>query len=147
MGYETSLHLVGLKIKSESAPIVKRALEAYRSKEWLDDELPPDLELPGGRGFEDLWDRLVTDREGFLAFRALEDDPDPYEPDEEGTVPAVCGKWYDAKNFAAWVRRHCEPGGRIVQHSREADGAAWGWEFDGQGKMRALGLRPVGPWE
>jgi hypothetical protein len=29
----------------------------------------------------------------------------------------------------------------------EADGAAWGCELDGEGRIRALDLVPVGEWE
>jgi len=35
----------------------------------------------------------------------------------------------------------------MVLHSVEVDGCAWGWEFDGKGRMRYLELTPVGKWE
>ena len=134
MGYETSLHLIGVKIKAESVPVVKKALKDRK-----------------GRGLSKIGyilDVVVLDSEGFLAFKASEDGDDFYVPDEEdGTVPALCGKWYEAERFAAWIKQHCEKGGRIIQHSMEADGAAWGWEFNGRGKMKELGLCYIGKWE
>ena len=134
MGYWSSLHLIDVKIKAESVPVVKRALKSRK-----------------GRGLSQLrefMDQAVLDSEGFLAFKASEDGDDPYVADEEdGTVPALYGKWREAERFAAWIRQHCEKGGRIILHSIEADGEAWGWQFDGRGKMRALGLRHIGKWE
>jgi hypothetical protein len=35
----------------------------------------------------------------------------------------------------------------IVHHSDEGDGAAFGWEFDGLGKMRELALCAIGDWQ
>jgi hypothetical protein len=93
-------------------------------------------------------ERAVLDSGGFLTFKASKDGHNPYVPDEEdGTVPALYGKWSDAESIARWLRLHSEKGGRAVLHSVEADGEAWGWEFDGQGRMRALGLRPIDKWE
>ena len=81
-------------------------------------------------------------------FKASADGLDPYVPDEDdGTVPALHGKWYEAERFARWLRRHSEKGGRMILHSIEADGEAWGWEFDGRGRMRRLSLARVGKWE
>ena len=132
MGYESSLHLIDVKVKTESVPVVQRILKSRK-----------------GRGLSALrffLERAVLDAEGFLAFKASEDGHDPYSPDEEGTVPALLGKWYEAERIAEWLRQHSEEGGRIVLHSIEADGDAWGWEFNGRGKMRPLTLRPVGRW-
>jgi hypothetical protein len=133
MGYESTLHLIDVKIKAEAVPEVTRALAD-----------------PGKRGttrFAYILERALLDRDGFLVFKASEDGPDPYDPDEEdSTVPALYGKWYGAEHFARWLSRHCEREGRIVLHSIEADGCAWGWEFDGRGRMRALDLVPVGKW-
>ena len=134
MGYESSLHLIDVKIKAESVPFVSRALRTKTGRGLL--HLRPFLE------------RAVIDSEGFLAFKASADGLDPYVPDEDdGTVPALHGKWYEAERFARWLRRHSEKGGRIVLHSIEADGEAWGWEFDGRGRMRRLSLARVGKWE
>ena len=133
MGYESSLHLIDVKIKAESVPAVRQALKTGKSRKT-----------------SPLWfffERATVDSCGFLAFKGSEDGEDPYVPDEDGTVPALYGKWYEAERIAAWLKQHCEKGGRIVLHSIEADGAAWGWEFDGRGRMRALELRPVGKWE
>lgn len=132
MGYEWNLHLVGVKIKAESIPAVTRALAE-----------------PGMRGTKRIEYFLVLakiDSEGFLAFKASEDGLDTYDPDEsDGTVPALAGKWYEAEHAARWLRRHCE-GGQLILHSLEGDGAAWGWEFDGRGRMRRLELVPVEKW-
>ncbi len=84
---------------------------------------------------------------GIWFSKGSKDGLDPYEPDEDdGTVPALYGKWPDAERIADWLKKHSEPGGRIILHSMEADGEAWGWEFDGKGRMRELALVPVGKW-
>ena len=125
------LHLIDIKIKVESVPQVERALKARKGR-----GLPPPFFL----------ERMVIDSDGFLAFKS-DDEYDVYVPDEEdGTVPALAGKWYEAEHLALWLKKHCEKDGRIVLHSLEADGAAWGWEFDGKGRMRELALVPVGKW-
>ena len=133
MGYESTLHLIDIKVKRTSVPIVARILKSGRVR-WM-----PDLQF--------FLERAVLDSGGFLSFKASEDDLDPYVPDEERLVPALSGKWHEDESIAKWLRRHSEKGGRIVLHSNEADGEAWGWEFDGRGKMRALKLRPLGKWE
>ena len=75
------------------------------------------------------------------------DDITPYSPDEDyGDVPAITAKWYEAEDIALWLKQHVEKGGKIVAHSNEGDGAAWGWEFDGKGRMRELHLCSVGKW-
>lgn len=134
MGYESSLHLINVKIKAGSVPLVSRALKTKT-----------------GRGLirlQSFLERAIIDSEGFLAFQASKDGLDPYVPDEDdGTVPALFGKWYEAERIARWLRRHSEKGGRIILHSIEADGEAWGWEFDGRGRMRQLGLTQIGKWE
>jgi hypothetical protein len=134
MGYESSLHLIDVKIKTESVPVVKQLLITNK-----------------GRGLSPLrlfFELAMLDSHGFLTFKGSENDIDPYVPDEEdGAVPALNGKWYEDERIAAWLRQHCERGGRIILHSREGDGEAWGWEFDGRGRMRALELRPIGKWE
>jgi hypothetical protein len=133
MGYETSLHLVGVKVKGDSIAAVQKVLKGRKGS------ARPDV-----RSF---LERVVLDSAGFLAFKASKDGCDPYVPDDEGTVPALFGKWYEDEQIARWLRKYSESGGRLIQHSMEGDGAAWGWEFDGRGKMRALRLRPVGRWE
>ena len=42
----------------------------------------------------------------------------------------------EAESIAMWLRQHSEKGGRMVLHSIEGDGNAWGWEFDGRARMR-----------
>jgi len=127
MGYESCLHLVNVKIKPESILRVGRKLSRQKSRS--SDPLRFFLE------------RAVLDSGGFLAFKASKDGHDPYVPDEEdGTVPALYGKWSEAESIAEWLRLHSEKGGRVVLHSLEGDGEAWGWEFDGLCRMRALAL-------
>src|ERR1019366_898917 len=123
MGYESTLHLIDIKVKRESVPVVRRILKSRKGR-----AIKSDLQI--------FLDRAVLDTEGFLSFKASENGYDPYVPDEDGTVPALSGKWYEDKSIAKWLRQHSEKGGRIVLHSNEADGEAWGWEFDGRGKMR-----------
>lgn len=131
MGYYTSLHLVDVKIKAKSRRPVKQLLSAKRHRGPL-------------RFF---LQHLVIDREGFLMFKPSDNYVSEYEPDEDtGTVPALSAKWYEAENIAAWLKLHAR-GGRIVFFSQEGDGNAWGWEFNGQGRMRALEFCSVGDWE
>lgn len=132
MGYWSALHLVDVKIKSKSLVSVKRVLARKPQRGPL-------------RFF---LQRVVLDSEGFVRFKASDDGLDPYVPDEDdGTVPAISGKWYEAERIASWLKPHAAKGGRIVLHSQEADGDAWGWEFDGRGRMRALALAYVADWE
>ena len=42
----------------------------------------------------------------------------------------------EAESIAPWLRQRSEKGGCMVRHSIEGDGNAWGWEFDGRGRMR-----------
>ena len=134
MGYWSVLHLIGVKIKKESIPVVNRELSAQKGGGWSD--------------LSCFLERAIIDGGGFLSFTASEDGHDPYVPDEDdGTVPAIYGKWYEAENIADWLKQHSEEGGRIILHSLEADGEAWGWEFDGKGRMRELQLREVSEWK
>ena len=134
MGYEWDLHLDGVKIKPDAVPAVKKALAS-----------------PGIRGtvrIKYFLEQAMIDSTGFLLFKGREDGFNSYVPDEDdGTVPAIAGKWYEVGHIARWLRRHSEKGGRLVLHSNEGDGEAWGWEFDGKGRMRSLQLVPVGRWE
>ncbi len=132
MGYESSFHLVGVKIKPKSVNAVKEALETGKVR--------------GLKSVQYFLEVAVLDADGYLTFKASEDGLDPYCAFDDGTVPALSGKWYEAERIAAWLRKHSAKGGRMVFHSLEADGEAWGWQFDGQGKMRLLKLRPVGKW-
>lgn len=110
-----------------------------------------ELNAQKGCGWSDLscfLERAIIDDAGFLSFTASEDGHDPYVPDEDDeTVPAIYGKWYEAETIAEWLKQHLEEGGRIILHSLEADGEAWGWEFDGKGRMRELQLREVSEWK
>ena len=85
-------------------------------------------------------------QDGYLRFRAKAPNFSPYSPDEDGTVPVLSGAWYEAEHIAKWLRKYVEKGGRIVLFSDEADGLAFGWEFDGRGRMRELALVPIGKW-
>ena len=134
MGYVTALHLVDVKIKDDSLPIVKKALATKKGrglgpiKSFLEESFLPD--------------------DGFLSFKPTGNYASPYVPDEDdGTVPAVEGKWYESEQIAEWLKLHSENGGRLIQHSSEGDGAAWGWEFDGRGRLRELALCSVGKWK
>jgi hypothetical protein len=133
VGYDTALHLNDVKIKSSSVPDVKRALAN-----------------PDGRGLKKICgflEQAVIDEDGFLTFRASDEYLTPYDPGDDGTVPALIGKWYESEKIAGWLKRHSEKGGRLINHSCEGDGEAWGWEFNGRGKMREIGLGYAGKWQ
>src|SRR5436190_1402847 len=134
MGYETALHLLDVNIKDDSLPIVKRALKTKK-----------------GRGLRPLGyflnEAFLSD-DGFLCFKNTGRYDSPYDPDEDdGTVTVLAGKWDEAKQIAEWLKLHSDKGGRLIQHSLEADGAAWGWEFNGRGRLRELALCSVGKWK
>ncbi len=131
MGYETALHLVNVKIKAESLSVVKQALETQKE--------------PALASF--LQEAFLSD-EGLLCFKSTGRYDSPYDPDEEdGSVPVLVGKWYEGEQIAEWLKLHSEADGRLIQHSCDADGMAWGWEFDGRSRLRELALVPVGEWK
>jgi hypothetical protein len=133
MGYETALHLIDLKIKDESRPIVRKALDTKKGR--------------GLRPLVSFLEEAFLHDDGFLYFKSTGRYVSPYEPDDDdGTVTVLVGKWYGAEKIAQWLKLHSEKGGRLIQHSYEADGAAWGWEFDGRGRLRELALCSVGKW-
>lgn len=134
MGYETALHLINLKIKNESVPVVKKALTTKKGR-----GLGPIASFLG---------EAFLPQDGFLCFKSTGRYDSPYDPDEDDeTVPVLVGKWNEAEEIAEWLKLHSENGGRLIQHSCEADGAAWGWEFDGRGRLRELALCSVGKWK
>jgi len=134
MSNESALHLVDVKITSASRQRFRRAVISSR-------------ELVSDDALRCFLERVVVDSDGFLMFTASEDGRDPYAPTEEQNhVPALYGKWGYAEEIAAWLKPHAEPGGRIIFHSIEADGDAWGWEFDGRGRMKATGRWNTSLW-
>jgi len=134
MGYETALHLINVKIKDDSLPVVTRALRTKK-----------------GRGLGPLvyfLDEAVLCDDGFLCFKSTGRYESPYVADEDdGTVPVLVGQWRKSEKIAEWLKLHSQKGGCLIQHSCEADGAAWGWEFDGRGRLREIALRSVGKWK
>ncbi len=133
MGYQMRLHLVDVKIKDDYVDIVNRKLSKHKSVR--DQTLKYFLD----------WAVIADD--GFLSFRYDENVSNAYGPNEDdGTVPAMDGKWYGDEAIAEWLKQYSESGGRIVFHSLEADGEAFGYEFDGKGRMRELSLQSVGKW-
>jgi hypothetical protein len=134
VGYLSSFHLVDVKIKEDCLEIVNDALSIQNGDESSE--------------LEYFQERAVLDSDNFLCFTPHEDGSDPYEPcEDDGTIPAIYGKWYDGEELASWLKQYCEEGGKMIFHSIEGDGDAWGWEFDGQGSMRDLQLCSVGEWE
>ncbi len=133
MGYWSRLHLVDVRIKDELIPKFRKLIDKrthHRNE---------DLEC--------FFRSVMIDCDGFLQFSPGKDGGDAYVPDEDdGSVPALDGKWYNDESIAKRLRKFCEKGGRIILHSIEADGCAWGWEFDGRGRMRELALVSVGRW-
>lgn len=132
MGYWTSLHLVGIYIKPESLRTVQRAVAG-------EGRVP--------KAIRGSLRRMMVSDDHELRFKVTQGDDNPYAPDGENSSPAALGKWYDDEAIAKWLRRHSKPGGRMVLHSIEGDGGAWGWEFDGKGRVRHLDLVPVSRWE
>ncbi|MDG2219968.1 MAG: hypothetical protein P8L85_01215 [Rubripirellula sp.] len=134
MGYETTLYLVDVEIKSDSLAAVEKTIKTKKGK--------------GVAKIRHFINEIAIDTVGFLQFRASGSYGSPYDPcEDDGTVPALQGKWSQAEAIAKWVSQHSCEGGMIVHHSCEGDGGAFGWEFDGQGNMRELALCAVGDWE
>ena len=134
MGYLTTLNLINIKIKKDSIPVVERALKTKKGR--------------GLASIQFFLSRAIIDINGFLSFMPQEDDISPYVPDGDyGDVPALTAKWYEDEKIASWIKQHSEKGGQIVEHSNEGDGGAWGWEFDGKGRMKELSLCSVGKWK
>jgi hypothetical protein len=133
MGYETILHLIGVTVdpsrRAHVDKLIKKQREAKKSR------------LAYILGVVDFTS------EGYLEFRHKKLPlPEASElPDEEGFVLTAAGKWYDAEAFAEWLCRH-DFEGFVVQHSREGDGDAWGWEFR-HGRVRYHQLKPAGLWK
>ena len=135
MGYETALHLVDVKIKEESLPSVKKAIKGKRKSNQFD---------PVAQFLE----CVIVDDSGFLCFKPIANFDSPYDPnDDDGTLPALSGKWRQSEKIAEWLKQYSKEGGCLIHHSNEGDGAAWGWEFDGRSKMRELALCSIGDWE
>lgn len=133
VGYDSVMTLIDIKIKPDSLPEVKKALKKKKLKEFSE--------------INWYFEYLVLDEGNFLCFKPRNDGTDFYLPCDDGTTAAMTGKWYDGVMFASWIKQHSEKDGRIVLHSLEADGATWGWEFNGKGKMRDLALCSVGKWK
>jgi len=134
MGYETVLHLIDVKIKDESLPMVKKALQTKKGR-----SLSP---------LKYFLLQAILPNDGFLCFTPIGNYTSAYEPDrDDGTVPGLEGKWRNCDEIAQWLKLHSEKDGRLIQHSREGDGAAWGWEFDGKGRLRELALYSIGKWK
>ena len=133
MGYETSLQLVNVKIKDGSVPVVTKAIVTGKGK--------------GLAKIRYFFSVISLDNTGFLHLLNNDICSTPYGINkEDGTALALDGKWYDVEDFADWLKLHAEKGGRIVLHSAEGDGLAWGWEFDGKGGMENFQLDHVGKW-
>jgi hypothetical protein len=133
LGYNCVMTLIDIKIKPDSLPQMKQALEKKKVK-----------------GFTEInwyFEHLVLDEGNFLCFKPRNDGSDFYLICDDGTTAAMTGSWSDDEKFASWIKQYSEKGGRIVLHSLEADGAAWGWEFNGKGKMRDLALCSIGKWK
>jgi len=130
VGKRNSLQMIGVKIKIDSVPIVTRALKTRSG--------------PGLSPIKHFLSRAVIDCEGELIFEASKNgNADPYCPFEDNTTIALFGRWDKHEKIASWVKLHSAKGGKMVLFSYDGDGAAWGWEFDGKGRMRELGFRKL----
>jgi hypothetical protein len=132
MGYETTLILVGIRIPSERRDQAEKLLRKRRTA--------------GNQSLAHILSLVDFTSQGALEFRHKKLPlPDASEvPDDEGFVLSAAGKWYESEKFALWL---CRTGfeGSLIEHSRECDGEAWGWQFK-NGRIRRLELRPSGRW-
>ena len=128
MGKRNSLQMIDVKIRAASVPIVNQTLKTGKG--------------PGLAPIKYFLSRAVIDCDGELIFKASKNsDADPYYPFEDNTTIALFGTWDEHEKIASWVKLHSEKGGKMVLFSYDGDGAAWGWEFDGKGRMRELQFR------
>jgi hypothetical protein len=133
MGYYTALHLLDMKIKIESIPIITNILETGKGRGITHIKYFFDVIAIGDDGVLHLINKYNMDSYGHSR--------------KNGTAIALDGKWYDCEEFAHWLKPHCEKGGRIIEHSREGDGNAWGWEYDGKGGLKYFQLDHYGTWK
>jgi hypothetical protein len=112
MGYQTALHLVDVKIKDVSVAIVEKALASKKAR--------------GFREINGFLSEACLCDDGYLRFKSTGDYECVHVPDEEdAAVPVLVGRWYQGEEIAEWLKLHSEKGGQLIQHSWEADGAAW----------------------
>jgi len=130
MGYESTLHVLGVMV----APDRRQRVDTLLARQCKGRDA----------GLANLFRHLAFTSNGTLELRPIDGDSDEL-PDEEGFVCSIWGKFYESEKFARWLCRHCEIG-RVIQHSREGDGAAWGWEFK-RGRIRYWELKPAGVWQ
>jgi hypothetical protein len=130
MGKKNSLE-IDVKIKDECLSVVEKALNSYS-----DPQLAP---------IKNFLSHATIDSAGCLAFKPSKNDSeDPYcTCPDDGTTIALYGKWDEHEKIACWIKQYSEKGGKIVLYSCDGDGLAWGWEFDGKGKMRELRFRYI----
>ena len=133
MGKRNSLQMVNVVIKADSVPIVNLALKTGKG--------------PGLTPIRYFLSRAIIDCQGTLIFKESEDAEDPYCSFDDGTTIALFGTWDEHEKIASWVKLHSEKGGKMVLFSYDGDGAAWGWEFDGKGRMRELQYRNIMKYE
>ncbi|MCX6699332.1 MAG: hypothetical protein NTV68_05305 [Methanomicrobiales archaeon] len=133
MGKRNSLQMVNVVIKADSVPIVNQALKTCKG--------------PGLTPIRYFLSRAIIDCQGTLIFKESEDAEDPYCSFDDGTTIALFGTWDEHEKIASWVKLHSEKGGKMVLFSYDGDGAAWGWEFDGKGRMRELQYRNIMKYE
>ncbi|HNQ88092.1 MAG TPA: hypothetical protein PKM73_05720 [Verrucomicrobiota bacterium] len=137
MGYETCLHLLDVEVDPRRRDYVERLL---RNPEKARNKVAREyLKLMGMSDGGYLNFRFDPEERWAYPYGINEDDPD-----DDGFVLAMVGKWYDAGRFAVWLCYHCA-GGKLVLHSNEADGEAFGWEFE-DGRIRYLELIPCSEW-
>ncbi len=128
MSHETSLYVLGVRVTPERRAKVSKLIQQRRRSR--------------NAGLTYLFKQVAFTPHGSLELRGGPDSDE--EPDELGFVCSIWGKLSESEAFAKWLCRHCDEG-TIIQHSREGDGEAWGWELK-NGRIRYLELRPAGSW-
>lgn len=128
MSCETTLYVLGVRVAPDRRAKVSRLIQQQRRSR--------------NPGLAYLFKQVDFTPEGSLELRGGADSDEV--PDDLGFVCSIWGKFNESEAFANWLCRHCDEG-TIIQHSREGDGAAWGWEFK-NGRIRHLELRPAASW-
>jgi hypothetical protein len=117
MGYYSSVEIMDLEIKPECVQEFLQYIERNKNNKK--------------RIFHSLLKLIGIDEDGFFT----------WDPSER------VGKWHHGcEGFMNWLKRYCTEG-KILFLSCEGDGEVWGYEFDGEGKVRELALMATGEFK
>ncbi len=97
--------------------------------------------------------KFIAEVRKYIADHKIEDEGFHYflhnlELDDAGNVSWIgmpSGKWHRDKEFVLWLAPYVAAGGQVSLTSKEGDGAAWAYKFDGRGGVAYRDLPPPPP--